>query len=327
MDSQLVDIDEHVIIESRLISLNSKYATNYNNGDKNSNLDFDFNAVASKDAKTLYHTVAIQSAEIPASYYNVNLSNNVINCTEGSSTQSIVIAVGNYDANTFADAFATAYDILFPARPNMAFDLITGKFGLVSGTVNSDIVINLANTTAQILIGIDPKAGGTITFTGNATNTRSPFPRLANFLGITKIKVASNALAGGNYDSVSLNTSTLVDTISTTATAFGLTIYNNIGREGYVKAKRIDEIDIILTDQDDNIIDFNAVNWTMTIILNTHRKQTFSKMDGIINLQKLTRVVEAKTKPEPIEKEILKVKFIEDVKEQFDDFDDDVLLG
>ena len=134
----------------------------------------------------------------------------------------------------------------------------------------------------------------------------SSFPALANFLGITKIKVASNALAGDNYDSVSLNTSTLIDTISVTAGPFGLTVYNSLGRESFVKAKRIDEIDIQLYDQDDN---------------------------GIINFQKLARAVEASVKPEPLKKELEELPVVEEVKEIFrepepieEDFDDDILL-
>ena len=324
MDKQLVDIDEHVIIESRLISLNSKYATEKFNGGKLSSVSFDFNAIAQKDKNILYHTIAIQSAEIPASYYIVNSSNNIINVTEGIGTHDIVVAPGNYDANTFATAFIADYASKLPDTPNFEFDPITGKYGLVSGLANSDITINLGATTAQLLIGIDPEQAGSITFAGNATNTRIPFPLLANFLGVTKIKVASNALAGGNYDSASLNTSTLVDTISTTATAFGLTIYNNIGRESFVKAKRIDEIDIQLHDQDDGEIDFNSVNWNFTIILNTHRKQTFSNTDGVINFQKLRSAILATKEVEPLKEVIKEVQFVDEVKENFED--DDLLL-
>jgi|TARA_R110000772_G_scaffold77554_5_gene166991 hypothetical protein len=324
--------EEHVITESRLISLNSKFASEYLNGDKNSSVSFDFNGIARKDARVLYHSIAIQSAEIPASYYIVNTTNNVINITEGILTTNVTIPVGNYNADTFATAFIAQYDILFPAAPNFAFDPITGKFGLVSGTVNSNITINLATTTAQVILGIDPKAVGTVVFTGNATNTRTPFPRLANFLGITEIKICSNALAGDNYDSVSLNTSTLVDTVSTTATAFGLTIYNSLGRESFIKAKRIDEIDIQLLDQDDKVIDFNGIHWNFTFIFNTHRRKFFSNDDGIINFEKMEKFEEAKVKPEPLKEEIQTLQ-LENVKEEiepepeFDDFDDDVLLN
>lgn len=328
MTSQPATIEEHVITESRLISLNSKYATDFYNGDKKSSVNFDFNAIVRKDSMILYHTIAIQSAEIPASYYNVNTSNNTINLTEGAETFSVVIPPGNYDANTFITAFILAHNALFTNDATLSFNTTTGKFALMSDVNGVSIVMNLLNTTAQTILGVS----NTTSFpysAGNPTNMDRP----ANFLGVVKIKVSSNALAGDNYDSVSLNTSTLIDTISTTATSFGLTIYNSLGRESFVKAKRIDEIDIQLHDQDDNPIDFNGTDWNFTIILNTHRKQMFSNDDGVINFDKLEAFREAVEKPEPLKKELEDLK-VQDVKEIFnepepvlDDFDDDILLS
>lgn len=332
MSSQPASIEEHIITESRLISLNSKYATDLLNGDKKSSVSFDFNAIARKDAKVLYHTLAIQSAEIPASYYNVNTTNNTINLTEGAETYSLIIPPGNYDATTFATAFRTAHNALFSYNALLTFNSTTGKFSLMSDdAVNPQlIVMNLADTTSQLLLGVTtttnyPYAVGDPTF----------MDRPANFLGVVKIKVSSNALAGDNYDSISLNTSTLIDTISTSATSFGLTIYNSLGRESFVKAKRIDEIDIQLHDQNDEVIDFNGIDWNLSIILNSHRKQMFSNDAGIINLQKLVKFEEAAEKPEPLKVEMEKLR-LEEVKEVFsepepepliDDFDDDVLLN
>lgn len=328
MTSQPATIEEHVITESRLISFNSKYATDFYNGDKKSSVNFDFNAIVRKDSMILYHTIAIQSAEIPASYYNVNTSNNTINLTEGAETFSVVIPPGNYDANTFITAFILAHNALFTNDATLSFNTTTGKFALMSDVGSVTIVMNLLNTTAQTILGVS----NTTSFPYSAGNPTS-MDRPANFLGVVKIKVSSNALAGDNYDSVSLNTSTLIDTISTTATSFGLTVYNSLGRESFVKAKRIDEIDIQLHDQDDNPIDFNGTDWNFTIILNTHRKQLFSNDDGVINFDKLEAFREAVEKPEPLKKELEDLK-VQDVKEIFnepepvlDDFDDDILLS
>ena len=319
--------EEHVITESRLISLNSKFASEYLNGDKNSSVSFDFNGIARKDARVLYHSIAIQSAEIPASYYIVNTTNNIINLTEGAQTFSVVIPVGNYNADTFATAFILAHNALFTNDATLAFNTTTGKFSLMSDVSPQLIVMNLADTTSQLLLGVNT----TNSFPYNA-GVPTFMDRPANFLGITEIKICSNALAGDNYDSVSLNTSTLVDTVSTTATAFGLTIYNSLGRESFIKAKRIDELDIQLLDQDDKVIDFNGIHWNFTFIFNTHRRKFFSNDDGIINFEKMEKFEEAKVKPEPLKEEIQTLQ-LENVKEEiepepeFDDFDDDVLLN
>jgi len=334
METQVAPIDEHVIIESRLISLNSKFATEYLNGTSKSSVSFDFNAIARKDSRVLYHTIAIQSAEIPSSFYNINASNNITNITRaGSAAFNITMPVGNYDSATYLATFKTLYEAANAnVTLNITFSAITGKYSLQeAGTAQQQVTFNAAASNSfAIWGGLDAD----IVFPDiTAQPVASSFPALANFLGITKIKVASNALAGDNYDSVSLNTSTLIDTISVTAGPFGLTVYNSLGRESFVKAKRIDEIDIQLYDQDDNTIDFNNTDWNFTIILNSHRKQLFSTQDGIINFQKLTRFAEASVKPEPLKKELEELPVDEEVKEIFrepdpveEDFDDDILL-
>jgi len=304
------DIDEHVIIQSRLISLNSRFATTKLNGSKHSSLLFDFNSISPKSVDTLYHTIAIQSAEIPASYYNVNGDNNVINMTDATNgvTVSFTLTEGNYDADTFETEFKAKFDdTAIASSANLPFDTVTGKFSLGSSNPNVIFNINLASTTCRLPLGIDLDAEGTLVFPAGQNPTALPNP--ANFLGITKIKMLSDSLAGGNFDSNRLNTTTLVDTISATANPFGLTIYNSLGRESFVKAKRIDEIDIQLLDQNNNLIDFNGTNWTMTLLINTHRRQRFSKKDGTILNDKYIARIKALEKTESLKKELEDVRF------------------
>ena len=297
MDDEFENIDEHIIIQSKLVSINSKYGVKLN-GNKHSSILFDFNSIAPKDINNLYHTIAIQSAEIPASYYNVNNSNNKINITESASGSTITLTIpdGNYDANTYAAAFILVFNAAaFTNNATLAFNTTTGKFSLMSDTNGTNLTLNLATTTARDVLGISETATGTLAFNYAAGDpTFMPLP--ANFLGVTKIKVLSNALAGENFDSNNLNTTTLIDTVSATATPFGLTTFNSLGRESFVKAKRIDDIDIQVLDQNNNFINFNGINWTMTLILNTHKRQLFSRTEGSISNDVYISLLKAKKK-------------------------------
>ena len=301
MDDEFENIDEHIIIQSKLVSINSKYGVKLN-GNKHSSILFDFNSIAPKDINNLYHTIAIQSAEIPASYYNVNNSNNKINITESASGSTITLTIpdGNYDANTYAAAFILVFNAAaFTNNATLAFNTTTGKFSLMSDTNGTNLTLNLATTTARDVLGISETATGTLAFNYAAGDpTFMPLP--ANFLGVTKIKVLSNALAGENFDSNNLNTTTLIDTVSATATPFGLTTFNSLGRESFVKAKRIDDIDIQVLDQNNNFINFNGINWTMTLILNTHKRQLFSRTEGSISNDVYISLLKAKKKKESI---------------------------
>ena len=303
------DIDEHVIIQSRLISLNSRFATRFLNGDKNSSLLFDFNSISPRSVDTLYHTIAIQSAEIPASYYNINENNNIINITDSlGTTANVTIPEGNYNADTFKTEFELKFNAAaFASNATLDYNTTTGKYSLLSAAIGTSLTVNLITTTCRLPLGVSSDAVGTLVFPYAAPP--SLFPQPADFLGITKIKMNSDALAGGNFDSNKLNTTTLVDTISATATPFGLIIYNSLGRESFVKTKRIDEIDIQLLDQNNNFIDFNGINWCMTLLINTHRRQKFSKKDGTILNDKYVATLKALEKTQSINEELEDVKF------------------
>lgn len=313
MTSEYEDIDEHIITDTRIISLNSKFATTLRNGTKKSSVIFDFPIISAKDKNNLYHTIALQSAEITASYYNVNSNNNTIYFKEQPSVgaaveEAITIPEGNYDANTFATEVVTQFDAgSFAGSIEMIFNEIFGKFSLESTINGTTISIIVANTTSQILLGIDPDTTSNPSFP--YANPPSFFDYPANFLGVTKIKIYSDALAGGNLDSGDLTTTTLIDTIGATAVPFGITLYNSLGRETYVKAKRIEEIDIQIKDQDDRFIDFNNTNWTMTLTFNTHRRETFSKHSGLLIDEKLRRENKAKEKTDSLKKELAEIQF------------------
>jgi len=313
MSNTFEDIEEHVIIQSRLVSLNSRFATRFLNGDKHSSVLFDFNSISQRSVDTLYHTIAIQSAEIPASYYNINSNNNCIYLYDSGGTYAeIKITEGNYNADTFKTEFELKFNAApFANNATLDFNTITGKFSLLSANVGTNLFVELNDaqypTTCRLPLGISLEATGTLAFPYQAPPATFPFP--ADFLGITKIKMNSDALAGSNFDSNSLNTTTLVDTISATATPFGLIIFNSLGREAFLKAKRIDEIDIQLLDQNNNFIDFNGVNWCMTLLINTHRRQKFSKKDGTILNDKYVATLKALEKTQSLTEELEDVKF------------------
>tara|TARA_R110001606_G_C15397441_1_gene652385 strand:- start:4597 stop:5529 length:933 start_codon:yes stop_codon:yes gene_type:complete len=304
MNNSFEDIDEHVIVQSRLISINSRYATVKYNGDNLSSLLFDFNSISPRSVDTLYHTIAIQSAEIPSSYYNIDSNNNIINITDSlGTTANIIIPTGNYDADTFAAAFIVKFNAAaFAGDGLLTFETLTGRYGLMSETNGTDLAINLTSTTCREPMGISIDATGVLNFPYAAAATLLPLP--ASFLGITKIKMLSDALAGGNFDSNNLNNTTLVDTISVSAPIFGLTVYNSLGRESFVKAKRIDDIDIQMLDQNNNFINFNGINWTMTLLINTHIRQTFSKSNVSILNDEYVAIKKTLKKPDKTAEEM-----------------------
>jgi len=278
----------HIITESRLIVLNSKDATKLNGG-MNSNVIFEFNDIMLKSNDIIYTTLAVLDAEIPASYYNVNGSNNTSSVTRNGVTALIITTSGNYNALQYITEFKSAYETAFSGSTlTMTFDSITGKYSLQDTAFS--ITINNAGSNSYILLGAVVGTDYTFSKTASPLDT---FNSLANFLGVTRIKLMSDTLVSHNVESNNMTTTTIIDTLGASAGDFGLTVYNSLGRESLLLAKRIQEIDIQVKDQSNNFIDFNFIDWNITLILNIHRQSGANTGDGIINQQKLQRIIRA----------------------------------
>ena len=311
MTDDLINHDTHIIQDTKLLSLNSKYASKLN-GTQNSRVLFDFVNIIDKSKDHLYMTMAVQSAEIPSSFYNVTIKNNItrVDRDDIAAAFDITMPVGNYNADTYLAKFKELYDAATPSNVTIALDAVTGIFNLQEAL--ADFTIKSVGSTSYVLWG--GEVGTDYVFPVAGTAASFGFP--ANFLGVTKIKLSSDNLAGTNVDSSQLKTTTLIDTISVAATPFGLTIFNSLGRETLMKAKRIEEIDLELRDQDDNLIDFNNAEWCISIIINTHRRVAFSedRARGVIVNDKYKKRVRAQELEElrgETEKELERMDFSE----------------
>lgn len=311
MTDDLINHDTHIIQDTKLLSLNSKYASKLN-GTQNSRVLFDFVNIIDKSKDHLYMTMAVQSAEIPSSFYNVTIKNNItrVDRDDIAAAFDITMPVGNYNADTYLAKFKELYDAATPSNVTIALDAVTGIFNLQEALAN--FTIKSVGSTSYVLWGGEVGTDYVFPVAGAAASFGFP----ANFLGVTKIKLSSDNLAGTNVDSSQLKTTTLIDTISVTATPFGLTIFNSLGRETLMKAKRIEEIDLELRDQDDNLIDFNNAEWCISIIINTHRRVAFSedKARGVIVNDKYKKRVRAQELEElrgETEKELERMDFSE----------------
>ncbi len=278
----------HIITETRLIVLNSKDATKLNGG-MNSNVVFEFNDIMLKSNDIIYTTLAVLDAEIPASYYNVNGNNNTTSVTRNGVTASLITSSGNYNALQYITEFKGKYETAFSGSTlGMTFDSITGKYSIQD--TSFDITINSTGSTSYALLGGVVGTDYIFSKTASPINT---FNSIANFLGVSRIKLMSDTLVSRNIDSNNLTTTTIIDTLGASAGDFGLTVYNSLGRESLLLAKRIQEIDIQIKDQTNNFIDFNFIDWNITLILNIHRQSGANTGDGIINQQKLQRIIRA----------------------------------
>jgi hypothetical protein len=108
----------------------------------------------------------------------------------------------------------------------------------------------------------------------NIPGTSFTFPNQCNFLGVKRLKIKSNILATNNIDSSSGGrVNNLLTTIPVNNASFGLIIYNNISQfKTIYPNSNLDYIDISITDEDDNLINFNGIDIYLTLQIDTIRE-------------------------------------------------------
>jgi hypothetical protein len=97
-------------------------------------------------------------------------------------------------------------------------------------------------------------------------------PFLLNLLGIQQLRINSSALACSNSNSTQMGESNLIGVVQSTAPPFGMILYANQTSYSVLRGKNISLIDIQILDEDGNFVDFNNVDWTLTLQLTIFRK-------------------------------------------------------
>jgi hypothetical protein len=96
-----------------------------------------------------------------------------------------------------------------------------------------------------------------------------------NLLGQTKLKIVSKLLPTGNIDSQNTN---VLQTVPVNQTSYGLITWENqTNHKNVLRLRTINNIDISILDQDNNYIDFNGFNWTITLRLANFRNFNYTQ--------------------------------------------------
>jgi hypothetical protein len=236
-------VTDHVFKDSFQVNLSSESSL-YKSTTKN-HLLFNIPYLVKSSENLLYVTVSIKNAQIPVSWYNINENNNILNTSIG----NIIFPVGNYNANTFMTMF------LLNANWGIAFDKSVGKFTISHFTDNFTI---LSTSTCQTILGLEKNTQ----YTSSIKKLECPFP--CNFLGINKLNIFSENLLTENLDTNSQKA--FLGSIPVTSNIYGLIKYENMNNfSNILKNKRVDTIHLEVTDENDNLINFNNIPLYLTL--------------------------------------------------------------
>jgi len=250
----------HIIIENKLITLNSFYATQLN-GTKKSDCIFNFRGILSKEDDIVSSNICIMNAQIPVSFYTINDTNNII----GTNLGNVTIPIGNYNFNSLAPVVVSAFLTQISVGITLTISKFTGliTFTFVSGIANTYFNFN----NSYKIFGFLPN----VNYPYVGSSRISIFP--LNLLGVKKVNIRSQRLQIASFNSLSNNLGITLATLPVDQPAFSMISYINQTdlNKTNLQINVIDEIDISIVDEDNNLLDFNNIDWNITLVLENVR--------------------------------------------------------
>lgn len=270
-----------MIVDKRLINLSSTTGIKQN-GLKNSNIQYDFPNLLTAQPDIIYAEIGVVSAEIPVSFYTVNEFNNTLNIIWSplappppSANYLITIPQGNYSATTFLTELVT---LIYTAVGfggslvdwlSITINKSTGRLLWVADmAIIGDFQLIQSGSTCWYIIG----GGDTAVYPFTLLLPSQILDHPLTLLGTNKITIATDNLNTYSYDSHTGGFSNILASIEVDAPAFGIVLYKNASiTYNILRVLAIQQFSIELKDDFRRYIDFNNVEWTITLSLNIHR--------------------------------------------------------
>jgi hypothetical protein len=249
-----------IYTKNKLITVNSKYGIQ-ENGTMKSKLLFNYKNLLSDDENILKSFITVSNAQIPCSFYVINaLNNKLVIAGPSITTKTIYVSYGNYNANTLITELQSKISVS-GLTMTIAINKINGIL-----TFSSNGFLSYYFTSASTILDI---LGTTSSIIAPSTNYTCPYP--LNLLGVKKLLIKSTKLSIHSVSTVDYASSNILITIPSDVSPFSMISYTSQSdaNKNLLNIRSINEIDINIYDENNNYIDFNNLDWTMTLIISS----------------------------------------------------------
>jgi len=254
-----------------IITLNSANASLLNSTLKSS-VNFNFIGLLKEEDDIVRSYISVINAQIPMSFYVITTSNNKLAYNTYSPVQVIdlYIPIGNYNAYTLCSKLMSAF-LTNGITIVIAVNPLTGVMSFSQSNPQFAIYPYLVGNTIYSSIG--PTIGLGLGYIIAGTYFTAAYP--VNLLGTKKINIKSTELAINSLSSKALAYNCTIATVPVDYPFYSMISYvnQNALNKNIIKTPTIDTIDIQLTDDNDNLIDFNNLDWTITLCLSIEREE------------------------------------------------------
>lgn len=223
--------------------------------------------------------ITMSSGEFPYSFYNVSTDVKNTGIMVDSGGLEFNFGNGNYSIYELRDTINTANTAgTFPF--SATFDIKTMKLTLTN-TDSSSHTINWGQSTSAKMMGFDDNPDND-DVVGAGNSTTSDF--VVNMCSVHSLMVRSN-LATGNVQSTTHSNSTILQKVSIDQNGFSMIYLNqdDYRTTNVTQQPQIDQIELKITDQNNNLIQFNNVNFELSLIFQVYEKVIDYKHSGSAN--------------------------------------------
>lgn len=247
------------MIETKLINLNCSNAIK-NNTTFLSNVFFSFQGLISSQ-NTKRAAISVLNAQLPYSFYIINVYNNVLRMSVNGGAQfSLTLTRGNYNSTTLATEIVAQLALAGITSISIALNTTTGSLSFT--TTGTSIEFWYSGSTILRVLGFDPSTN----YVSVAKVLTAPYP--LNLLNTLKIRIASYALSTATLDSSTKGSLNILAAFPVNAEGYGLNLYENTtAYKTEIQVNDLNGFDIQILDDDNNLINFNNVYWTITMLL------------------------------------------------------------
>ena len=256
--------------ESFLVVLDSRNSTTFNNGDWISDVTFDLQDSIRQNIDTLSISVVISSFTCPVSFYQINVTNNLLTIRLNTTKTNFYIPLGNYNSTTFITYLLTVLPSDFTITINPINNIITMKSitttFLIYGT---STIYNIMGFKLNTSISSSTISGG---------GYQIVMPYTCNFAGLNSFNISIDNIRTLNINSLTLSTCNIIASVPINASQNGVLYYEKRNEyELTVKEDSLDYFDITIKDDLGNLINFNNQSWNLVLQFNvTSNKKRFN---------------------------------------------------
>jgi len=227
-------------------------------GDLNSHIYIDLLEPITINPQTEEIHQLLLSGELPYSFYNISsqVNNNTLKYTVNGSTLTFDFPDKNYDVNELVKVLNNTTSFKF----TVSYDNYTMKLTFLNDTSNTNI-LNLSASTANKVLGFAEDETDITVAAGQSTSSTG----VVDLATIHSIFVKSNSSSNMVF-STRQGFSSTIQKISIDVNSGGIIYLNqNDARQHTIINSNIEFIELKLTDQNDNLIAFNNINYELSV--------------------------------------------------------------